>query len=423
MLSLRKIILLLFILIHLSCKKEKDAIPASIPFPAHIPYSAGVILPSDISSSELDRRTGNFYTLWKSRYLKPGCQAGEYYIYSNVEQSGVTGSLGETISISEGHGYGMLIISLMAGYDPKAKIFFDGLYKFYRHHPSKNNNRLMAWNQVKGCVDNPDAGNDSATDGDLDIAYALLLADKQWGSNGEINYLHEALEMINAIMEQEMNQSSFSVKLGDWADLSSGVSYDTRTSDFMTGHFKTFYNVTADPRWNLVINQCYNTTNTTFVNYSPQTGLLPDFLQYSGGQYIPARPNYLESEFDGDFSYNACRTPWRLSMDFIVNGDGRALAQINTINSWIRNSASENPENIMAGYDLSGNKLPPGNDHSLAFTAPLAVAAMTGTSNQQWLNDVTGKLLNTSLDDDEYYGNSIKMLCLIVVSGNWWAPY
>jgi hypothetical protein len=63
MLSLRKIILLLFILIHLSCKKEKDAIPASIPFPAHIPYSAGVILPSDISSSELDRRTGNFYTL------------------------------------------------------------------------------------------------------------------------------------------------------------------------------------------------------------------------------------------------------------------------------------------------------------------------------------------------------------------------
>ena len=37
---------------------------------------------------------------------------------------------------------------------------------------------------------------DSATDGDLDIAYSLLLAHKQWGSNGTVNYLKEAQDMI-----------------------------------------------------------------------------------------------------------------------------------------------------------------------------------------------------------------------------------
>ena len=54
-----------------------------------------------------------------------------------------------------------------------------------------------------GCfrIDGPESG--SATDGDLDIAFALLLADKQWGSGGA--YLAEAKKVIAAIKEKEMN--------------------------------------------------------------------------------------------------------------------------------------------------------------------------------------------------------------------------
>jgi endo-1,4-beta-D-glucanase Y len=54
------------------------------------------------------------------------------------------------ITVSEAMGYGMLITAFMAGHDPEAKKYFDGLYRFYKKHPSKNNPRLMAWCQVHG---------------------------------------------------------------------------------------------------------------------------------------------------------------------------------------------------------------------------------------------------------------------------------
>jgi len=42
----------------------------------------------------------------------------------------------------------------------------------------------------------PPGDFDSAADGDLDIAYALLLADRQWGSCGTVNYLLEAQRVL-----------------------------------------------------------------------------------------------------------------------------------------------------------------------------------------------------------------------------------
>lgn len=51
----------------------------------------------------------------------------------------------------------------------------------------------MAWFQTKSCTSAE--GADSASDGDLDIAYPLLLADKQWGSCGAIDYAAEAQQV------------------------------------------------------------------------------------------------------------------------------------------------------------------------------------------------------------------------------------
>jgi len=46
---------------------------------------------------------------------------------------------------------------------------------------------------------------DSATDGDLDIAFGLLLADAQWGSSGAIDY-HQAARDVIADMRDEVRQ-------------------------------------------------------------------------------------------------------------------------------------------------------------------------------------------------------------------------
>lgn len=78
----------------------------------------------------------------------------------------------------------MLITAYMAGHDADAQTYFDGLYRFYKAHPSSIDPALMAWQQAKDSSGNivDTSGSDAATDGDMDIAYALLLADKQWAA-------------------------------------------------------------------------------------------------------------------------------------------------------------------------------------------------------------------------------------------------
>ena len=104
-----------------------------------------------------------------------------------------------------------------------AKMIFDGLYRFYRSHPSRNNPRLMAWSQIKGCGNAP-KGDDSAADGDLDIAYALWLADRQWGSAGEINYSADAKVLLEAILSRRPRTAGSSSPAVGFAPTSSRAS-------------------------------------------------------------------------------------------------------------------------------------------------------------------------------------------------------
>ena len=227
-----------------------------------------------------------------------GCEPEQYYVFYNYE-GGADPS--NAICVSEAQGYGMMITAIMAGYDLNAKLYFDGLYNYYKAHPSIINPTLMAWQQIEGCEDVP--GADAATDGDLDIAYALLLAHAQWGSAGVINYLSEANTLIDAIYTSEINHNNQTIKLGDWVSGStSPMSYSTRSSDFMPDHFRSFYEATGDNNWNLTIDRCYTINSSIRTNFSPATGLMPDFIRHTNTSPDPAPPNFLESDYDGDYN-------------------------------------------------------------------------------------------------------------------------
>lgn len=385
------------------------------PFPHHATYTLGTIKPDNYSQNTLDKQVKTFYDKWRLRYVLPGCTSGEYYIWYNDN-----GGNGNNICVSEGQGYGMVITALMAGYDPNAKIYFDGLYYWFKSHPSSVNPMLMNWRQKNpGCVSN---GDDSATDGDMDIAYGLLLADKQWGSNGAINYLQEATNIINAIKQSEVYAIVHSTQLGDWSHTDNFYKDGTRPSDFMCDHFRAYQHATNDATWNNVMDECYDLISDMQTNYSAATGLIPDFIQDTDGNPVPAQPNYLEGPYDGNYDYNACRVPWRLATDYAVNGDARAKTACDKINSWIRTKTGNNVSKIRSGYYLNGNNLPGNNYQDLSFIAPFAVSAMTDATNQTWLNNLWNNIKGVNINRDGYYGNTIKMQAMIVLSGNWWSP-
>jgi len=380
------------------------------PFPNHTNYTGKHIKPNLYTQTELDHQTQIFYDEWKQKYLKNDCgNSDEYYIFSGDG----------AINVSEAQGYGMMITAYFAGYDVNAKILFDGLYKFYKSHPSNINNNLMDWQQIT-CNDSPSEDDDAASDGDIDIAFALLLAHIQWGSNGNTNYLFEAQVIINAIIQDEINQYTLAVKLGDWCDeTDANYFYGTRPSDFITDHFKVFNCI--DNKWNNVVNTCYSLISNLQSNYSPTTGLIPDFIINTNTNPEPAGTQYLEDITDGEYSYNACRAPWRLGTDYLINNDLRAENALKKINSWLISSTNTIVDSISNGYTLNGSPLFNWNDAT--FIGPFTVSAMLDTTNQTWLNDLYKELLtNNNIIDGDYYSNTIKLLSMITISGNYWVP-
>ncbi|MES1161044.1 MAG: hypothetical protein ABUM51_09825, partial [Bacteroidota bacterium] len=183
--------------------------------------------------------------------------------------------------------------------------------------------------------------------------------------------------------------------------------------------------------WDTVLDNNYRVFHYLQDTYSPDAGLVPDFIKHiklptpsdtGTVSATPAQPHYLESQYDGVYNFNACRVPWRVAADFLTSGDKKAADLLTPINRWIRSTTGNNPDNISAGYNLSGEDLPRRNYEALCFIAPFAVSAMISQENQPWLNKVWDYLVNFKLKDYDYYDNSIKMLTMIILSGNYWAP-
>ncbi|UHA74809.1 glycosyl hydrolase family 8 [Paenibacillus sp. 481] len=393
-------------------------------FPQHVQYASGIIKPNHVSQSQLDQEVRKLYNQWKSTFLTKNPYNGkQYFVHYNLN-----GAIKPTdiITTSEAHGYGMIATAYMAGHDPEAKKLFDGLYHYYRAHPSQNHPDLMAWQQAnRGGKIIDVGGTNSATDGDMDIAYALLLAEKQWGNRTGIDYGRQARQVIKAIMQKDVHQTNNFLKLGDWAqDSDPKYGKGTRPADFMLQHLKAFQSATGDSRWNNVIDATHKAMKDLSEGFAPQTGLLPDFAILENGKWKPSPPSYLEKAEDPLYYYNSARTPWRLGTDVVLTGDQRYAQQLHNLNGWIMWRTGSNPALINGGgYNLDGNEyIKSTKYYDLTFTAPFAVSAMISGANQDWLNKLWSNVTTQPTSRSNYFGDSIRLLSVIVVSGNWWSP-
>ena len=371
-----------------------------------------------------------FYDMWKSGYIfKDEYVTGEdqYYVrYSREEYKGTQFSV--PVTVSEAHGYGMLILANMSDYDSEAHELFDGMVRYYNAHRSSIGPNLMSWMQAdngSALIDGADDGEmedgegDSATDGDMDVAYALLLADKIWGSDGEFDYKELAVNMINDIMEYDVNHDTWMTNLGDWSyDAKPGSKYyaATRPSDFIMTHMPAFYVATGDERWMKVYDSTYEVIEQFIDEYG--TGILPDFMVLDeNGKYVAAGPFFLEDSTDGQYAYNSCRTPWRIGLDYKITGNEHSKHFIDTLNSTMMDICLGNPNAIVAGYTIDGEKK--SSEEELCFTAPFLVIADIGTT-EEWETKLRKKVVNRPRGG--YYGDSIKMICLIIDADSYMTP-
>ena len=416
-----------------------------LPVPTNTPYAYGSISPSLWPQEELERQVQEYYLQWKERHLKTvlGTHPEEKFVHWNIpfREWVVEGS----ITVSEAHGYGMIALAFMAGFDPDAQSDFDAMFRFFRSHPSQLTPELMSW-IIMGTVDRDgnaihvDSSHDStnAIDGDLDIAYALLLADNQWGSDGVIDYRNEALSILHAILERSVSPEYHFIQLGDWVRRSPRYGGITRSSDFMLTHVYAFMDVDSQnrERWKAIYERSLDICLDTYPTWTPNTGLMPDFLErQNDGSFHPVQGQILESPYDGDYNFNACRIPWRLGLSYLLLHEFRLFPMMNQMNQWIQHTTQGDPMRIHPGYYVGsgteGTPIPRDwSQANMSFIAPFAVSAMVSISgeNQQWLDALWKAVISDSWEDgipfdgSEYYPNTIRLLVMIAVSGNWWLP-
>lgn len=363
--------------------------------------------PAGLSQAQLNADTLAFYRYYRERYFRSsqgGTPGGGWYIDRPDSYQG-----GKYKTISEAHGYGMIILALMAGHDPEARTRFDGFCNFFDQHRSRTNGELMSWLVPE---DEGPLANDSATDGDMDIAYALLLAHVQWGSAGPdgVDYLGKARTLIDKGLKASNIGPGYRTLLGDWDK--NGL--NTRPSDWMTGHFQAFHQATGDATWLKARATAYGLIADLTRSHAPATGLMPDFVV--GDPPAPAPSDFLERKQDGAYFWNACRVPMRLAADFAHTGSAEARSALLKISRWLREATGGDPEAIQAGYALDGTPLSSKAD--AAFTAPFLAGCMADAEAWEYLAGGWPLLGRAG----GYYGDALTMLSMLLLSGNWWAP-
>lgn len=361
--------------------------------------------PEGISQAQLNADVLAFYRYYRERYFRPsggGASAVGWFIDRPDNYQG-----GNYMTISEAHGYGMIILALMAGHDPEARERFDGFCAFFDRHRSRSNSELMSWVVP---VDEGPLANDSATDGDMDIAYALLLAHDQWGSTGAVDYLGKARTLINKGLKASNLGPTYRTLLGDWDK--NGL--NTRSSDWMTGHFQAYYQATGDAVWLRARAAAYGLIADLTRSHAPATGLMPDFVV--GDPPRPAPSEFLERPHDGAYSWNACRVPLRLAADLAHTGSEEARAALLKTSRWLRETTGGDPEAIQAGYALDGTPL--AANSSSAFTAPFLAGCMVDPEAGEYLAQGWKSLGRPG----QYYPDALTLLSMLLISGNWWAP-
>lgn len=226
------------------------------------------------------------------------------------------------ITTSEGQAY-MLLRAVVIG-DKKT---FDLVYQWAINNLHRQDN-LFAW--LWGENENGEykiLDYNSASDADVDIAFALLLAYEKW-KNPE--YLEDAQVIMNSIWNNETKY------IGEYLVLMPGVNQtlsertELNPSYFSPFAFRFFQKYDQLHNWGYLIDSSYY--YLTEVMSKTATNLPPDWF------LITACPGECQIELEGDrsdFSYDAVRVFARVYLDYLNTGEKRALPILEKVKFFI----------------------------------------------------------------------------------------
>lgn len=312
-------------------------------------------------------------------------------------------------TVSEGIAYGMLI-AVMVDDQP----LFDGFFRYALRFA--NASGLMSWYIAPDGSRALDTG--AATDADEDIAWALLMADRQWGGRGALSetYLSHAQRQVERIWTFEVDHERFADMLlpGDeWRGRNV-----FNPSYFAPHQYRLFGEVSGNVSgWERVIERGYAIVEASLNDASGnrENGLVPAWCD-DAGRPVAAFPGAMTN-----YQYDSARLPFRIGQDWAYHGDSRARAYLARTSAFF---AGVGAAQIVDGYTLAGAPAPDPraqtpNPGSAVFVGCAAVGAMHDEGYRAFVDAAyqrvaSGQLLARS----RYYNHCWTVLSLLMLSGN-----
>jgi endo-1,4-beta-D-glucanase Y len=369
---------------------------------AHFPFpqnraSANCKMPAAASAADVNAA----YEVWKKANVKSD-GAGGFLRVNRVRED----EPGKEWTVSEGIGYGMLIAVYMDDQN-----LFDNLWSYEQLWLGGNG--LMDWKIDQ--TGTTRLGTGAATDADEDMAWALVMADKQWGGKGALKdtYLNFAKKLITAIWQKEVdhNRGEMIAPGDSW-----GGSDITNISYYAPAYYRVFGQVTDNvDGWNKAIDTLYAIIAKSLdPKYGNDTnGLVPAWCNSAGV------PTVAFGGAPTHHQYDSCRTPFRIGLDWCLFGEPRAKAYLDKLEAFYDKIGAKN---IGDGYNLDGTPRPelvPTYGQAAAFVGPATVGAMSSAAFGTLMDEGYGLLASLKLNAGEkYYNESWTVMALLMLTGN-----
>jgi Glycosyl hydrolases family 8 len=368
------------------------------------------------------------YTKWKGDLITSTGAGGFQRVQRTTSDplGSPSGATPLNSTVSEGIGYGLIIAVYMGD-----QSLFDNLWKYEQAHLDSNG--LMNWSvDASGnttMVNGMTVGQGAATDADEDMAWALVMADKQWGGQGTLSktYASYALQQIQNVWNHEITDSKLAGPGDGWP----GSAWDNiNVSYFAPAYYRVFKQIDSTHDWDAVNQTVFDTIlgpsddfskALSSGNKNQTNGLVPAWCNSNGGG-SGAGPFY--------YQYDSCRTPFRIGIDWCLNGTmstsnaaidpARAKKYVSLTSTFFSGVGAAN---IVDGYNMDGTVNSSAHmvsqGQSAAFMGPAAVGAMCSAQYQSFLDDAYKLVKGNNLYiGGQYYDESWTVMSLLMMTGN-----
>lgn len=261
------------------------------------------------------------------------------------------------LTTSEGESYTLLRAVWMDD-----KTTFDKSWKFTKDNLQRPD-KLFSWKYGKLAdgtygIAKSVGGQNTASDGDQDIALSLLMAYSRWN---DTKYLDAARPIVNSIWEKEVvTIQGKPVLVANDLERNNPKTVIVNPSYFGFANYKVFAKIDPLHDWNGLADNSYNLVNALSaakLDKTSSNGLPPNWItidRTTGAFIAAASPN-----LDTNFGFDAMRIPFRLALDYAWFKDARdkdSLSRFGFLeqfwqNTHVLNAVYAHDGSVVASYE------------------------------------------------------------------------